>query len=118
MNSYHDDGQARFWLGDCREVLRSLPDESVQMCVTSPPYWGLRDYGTEGHFATFPPDLIKPCILAGAPTGAVVLDPFLGSGTTAMVAKSLGRQCWGIDANQEYLDMAVRRSSQMGMVLD
>lgn len=35
-------------IGDCREVLRTIPDESVQCCVTSPPYWGLRDYGVEG----------------------------------------------------------------------
>lgn len=39
---------ARFRIGDCREVLRTLPDESVQCCVTSPPYWGLRDYGVDG----------------------------------------------------------------------
>jgi DNA modification methylase len=73
---------------------------------------------SEAHFATFPPDLIKPCILAGAPTGGIVLDPFLGSGTTAMVAKSLGRRAWGIDANAEYLEMAKRRCAQMGMVLE
>lgn len=39
---------ARFLIGDCRDVLKSLPDESVQCCVTSPPYWGLRDYGVGG----------------------------------------------------------------------
>lgn len=43
---FHDDGQVRFYLGDVREQLRSMPAESVHMAVTSPPYWGLRDYGT------------------------------------------------------------------------
>jgi DNA modification methylase len=58
------------------------------------------------HFATFHPDLIKPCILAGAPVAGLVLDPFLGSGTTAMVAKKLGRSYVGIELNSEYLKLA------------
>ena len=45
----------------------------------------------EAHFATFPKDLIEPCIKAGCPEGGVVLDPFGGSGTTGIVAKSLNR---------------------------
>lgn len=69
------------------------------------------------HFATFPPELIKPCILAGCPEGGVVLDPFLGSGTTAMVAKSLGRRAVGIDLNADYLEMAKRRCAQMALEL-
>jgi len=66
----------------------------------------------DAHFATFPPDLIKPCIMAGAPSGAVVLDPFYGSGTTGMVSKNLNRRCIGIDRKGEYLQMAIRRSAQ------
>ena len=54
------------------------------------------------HFATFPPALIEPCILAGAPKGGIVLDPFMGSGTTAMVAKQHGRQYMGCELNPEY----------------
>src|SRR4030095_2322408 len=46
----------------------------------------------EAHFATYPPELIKPCILAGCPAGGVVLDPFAGSGTTGKVALELGRK--------------------------
>lgn len=69
----------------------------------------------EAHFATFPPDLVKPCILAGSRIGGTVLDAFLGSGTTAMVAKSLGRRAVGIDLNPEYLDMARRRCAQMAL---
>src|SRR5271154_6635739 len=45
---------------------------------------------SEAHFATFPEDLIKPCILAGCPAGGTVLDPFMGSGTTALVARDNG----------------------------
>jgi len=61
------------------------------------------------HFAVFPPDLIKPCILAGCPEGGTVLDPFSGSGTTSMVAKELGRNSVYIDMNPKYLKMALKR---------
>lgn len=67
---------------------------------------------TEAHFATFPPDLILPCILAGSHVQGTVLDPFLGSATTALVAKQNGRKCIGIDLNPEYIEMAVKRLSQ------
>lgn len=64
------------------------------------------------HFATFPPNLIKPCILAASRTGDVVLDPFIGSGTTAMVAKELGRRFIGIDLNAEYIKLIMPRLAQ------
>src|SRR5262249_20116071 len=51
----------------------------------------------EAHFATFPPDLITPCVLAGCPPGGVVLDPFIGSGTTALVALQNGRNFIGYE---------------------
>lgn len=54
------------------------------------------------HFATFPPALIEPCILAGSRTGDIVLDPFMGSGTTAAVALQHGRQYMGCELNSEY----------------
>lgn len=54
---------------------------------------------SEAHFATFPPDLIEPCVLAGCPEGGTVLDPFLGSGTTAQVANKLRRKVIGIELN-------------------
>lgn len=63
----------------------------------------------EAHFATFPPDLITPMVLAGCPEGGVVLDPFMGSGTTAVVARSLGRHFVGIELNPEYQRMAMMR---------
>ena len=71
----------------------------------------------EAHFATFPPDLIKPCILAGAPVGGMVLDPFVGSGTTCYVAKELHRRAIGIDLKAEYLDLAAKRLRQEVLAL-
>ena len=56
------------------------------------------------HFATFPPKLIEPCILAGCPSGGTVLDPFMGSGTTAIVAYKHGRKFVGVELSQKYLD--------------
>lgn len=63
----------------------------------------------KAHFATFPPKLIEPCILAGCPEDGTVLDPFCGSGTTGMVALRHGRRFIGIELNAEYVDMAHRR---------
>lgn len=54
------------------------------------------------HFAVFPPELIKPCILAGCPKDGIVLDPFMGSGTTAIVAKQNARNYVGIELNEQY----------------
>jgi len=64
---------------------------------------------SEAHFATFPADLIKPCILSGCPVGGLVLDPFAGSGTTGMVALELGRKAILIELNPEYAEMAKQR---------
>ncbi len=63
----------------------------------------------EAHFATFPPDLIKPCIIAGCPQDGIVLDPFMGSGTTAVVAKQLFRHYIGCELNPEYIEIAEKR---------
>ena len=63
----------------------------------------------EAHFATFPDTLIEPCILAGCPEGGVVLDPFMGSGTTGIVAKRNNRNFVGIDIKPEYVDISERR---------
>jgi len=60
------------------------------------------------HFATFPPKLIEPCIKAGCPAGGIVFDPFVGSGTTVMVARELGRRGIGLDLNMKYLDVNAR----------
>jgi DNA modification methylase len=64
---------------------------------------------SEAHFATYPPELIEPCILAGCPQGGTVLDPFFGAGTTGLVADRFGRHCIGIELNPEYVEIAKRR---------
>jgi DNA modification methylase len=61
------------------------------------------------HFATFPPKLVEPMILAGTPTGGTILDPFFGAGTVGMVAERLGRRWVGIELNPEYCRMAMER---------
>ena len=61
------------------------------------------------HFATFPPDLIEPCILAGSAADTLVLDPFSGAGTTGVVAVQHGRRYIGIELNPDYLEMSRKR---------
>lgn len=63
----------------------------------------------EAHFATFPPDLIEPCIKAGCPKDGIVLDPFGGSGTTGLVCKKLGRKAILIELNPDYIKIAKKR---------
>jgi len=63
----------------------------------------------EMHFATFPEELVQPCILAGSKEGDTILDPFIGSGTTAVAARKLNRNAIGIDLNKDYLTIAQKR---------
>lgn len=63
--------------------------------ISTKPYKG-------AHFATFPPELVEPCVLAGSRPGDIVFDPFMGSGTTAMVAARHGRRWLGCELNEEY----------------
>ncbi len=67
------------------------------------------------HFATFPADLIKPCIAAGCPEGGTVLDPFTGSGTTAEVARANGCKFVGCELNPDYLKLAKKRLKQRSL---
>jgi DNA modification methylase len=67
------------------------------------------------HFAVFPTELIEPCILAGAPVGGIVLDPFMGSGTTAQVAQTLGRQYLGCELNENYKPLQNKRIAQYSL---
>lgn len=74
---------------------------------------------SEAHFATFPPDLVGPCILAGCPVGGIVLDPFGGAGTTGLVADRLQRNAILIEINPEYAEMARGRiDTDRGALLD
>lgn len=78
------------------------------------------------HFATFPPDLIRPCVLAGSPRGGLVLDPFGGAGTTALVAMQEGRRSVICELNPEYAALSRQRlhaawtdgAAQMDILLD
>jgi DNA modification methylase len=65
------------------------------------------------HFAVFPSELIEPCILAGAPAGGIVLDPFMGSGTTAQVSENLGRKYLGCELNPYYKKLQDKRLRQI-----
>lgn len=79
--------------------------------VPTSPYSG-------AHFAVFPPELIEPCILAGAPAGGIVLDPFFGSGTTGEVAQRLGRNYVGCELNEAYKPLQKQRTQQPSLVLE
>ncbi len=92
------------WLYDnkkdiLKEYLNTTPDIWT---VSTKPY-------KEAHFATFPPDLIEPCILAGCPEGGTVLDNFSGAGTVGKVSKENGRDFIGIELNPKYLEMSEKR---------
>jgi DNA modification methylase len=72
--------------------------------------WTIATQGyPEAHFATFPEELVRPCVLAGSPESGLVLDPFCGSGTTGVVALRHGREFLGIELKAEYVDLAHRR---------
>ncbi len=72
-------------------------------------------YG-EAHFATMPPKLAERCILAGSAIGDTVLDPFMGSGTVAMVAEANGRHWLGCELNPDYAELITKRTSQRGLL--
>jgi DNA modification methylase len=74
--------------------------------VSTVPYTG-------AHFATFPPDLIRPCILAGSRAGDWILDPFAGSGTVGQVAGEYGRSFIGLDLKMEYSQLALKRTEEI-----
>lgn len=95
FNARWDEARAR---GECSTTRNK---RSVWEVATAP--------FSEAHFATFPPALIEPCILAGCPKGGTVLDPFGGAGTTGLVADRLGRNAILIELNPEYAAMAERR---------
>lgn len=79
----------------------------------APDVWDVSTKSFRGaHFAVFPPELIRPCILAGCQKNGTVLDPFFGSGTTGEVAIEEGRNYIGIELNKEYIQIAESRLSQ------
>lgn len=104
VGTHREDREESDWPLDSRNR------RSVWTVPTSP-YKG-------AHFATFPTELIEPCILAGAPAGGVVLDPFFGSGTTGQVAQDLGRRFIGCELNPDYKPLQDERLRQMGLILE
>ena len=83
------------------------PDLSA---IVPPEVWQIATAGfSEAHFATFPPALVAPCIMAGCPVGGTVLDPFGGAGTTGLVADRMQRDAILIELNPEYAELARRR---------
>ena len=75
--------------------------------------WVVPTKGFKGaHFAVFPEELIVPCVIAGCPDGGTVLDPFMGSGTTAIVAIENNRNYMGCEINQKYVGMINKRAKQ------
>jgi DNA modification methylase len=113
----YEDTMTQFWCGDVIQTLRMLPAESVQ-CVNfedsqEPDMWNYWVVGPkplkEAHFATFPPAIPEKCIKAGSREGDIILDPFSGAVTTNMVAQELGRRSIGIEINQSYIDIGLKR---------
>lgn len=70
----------------------------------------------EAHFAAFPEELVRRCITAGCKPGGTVLDPFMGSGTTALVARKLGYRSMGIELNPLYCELIARRTGQLSLM--
>jgi len=94
-----------------REGVRAITETRNKRSVwtvATQPYSG-------AHFATFPPALIRPCILAGCPMRGVVLDPFGGSGTTGDVSEMEGRNAVLIELNPDYVALAEKRTAQTGL---
>ena len=98
---YHNEGTG---LQPHSGLTKSYPTKNKRSVwsVTKKPYKG-------AHFATFPPELIEPCVKAGSQEGDIVLDPFMGSGTTATVAKSLNRDYIGCELHEEYGTLIQKR---------
>ena len=98
---YHNEGTGLSPHTGLTKSYRTKNKRSV-WSITNKPYKG-------AHFAVYPPDLIEPCILAGSEEGDIILDPFLGSGTTAMVAKKHNRAYIGCELHKDYASLQTDR---------
>ena len=97
-----DDVHYNTYSGNLYEIKNGKRNKRSVWTIATRPY-------SAAHFATFPADLIIPCVLAGCPEGGTVLDPFAGSGTTMEVAARLGRNSIGIEINPEYVKLIEQR---------
>jgi DNA modification methylase len=95
-------GHSGYLRADGTMMIKPTRNRRSVWTVTTKPYKG-------AHFATYPPDLIEPCILAGSREGDIVLDPFMGSGTTAAVSIKNGRRYLGCELNPSYGELQEQR---------
>ena len=101
-------GQAHQHLNDYRP--NGYAEEDIPLLRNKRDVWQINSVPYKGaHFAAYPPKLVETCLLAGCPQDGIVLDPFLGSGTTAAVAKQMGRHYIGIELNPDYCALAEQR---------
>jgi DNA modification methylase len=95
----------------CGDPMDGKANKRSVWTVTTKPF-------SAAHFATFPEDLIVDCIKAGCPENGTVLDPFMGAGTTALVARKLNRNYIGFELNKEYIKIAEKRlRDELGMFI-
>ena len=113
VTPYLSDPDFTLWNGDVRDVLRELPAESVDCALTSPPFFGLRDYGT-GQWEGGDPSCDH---VAGSDHRDLGFNERWGS-TTALVARRLGRHAVGVELSAEYCAMAARRLSQLSLLAE
>lgn len=101
-------GQAHQHLNDYRP--NGYAEEDIPLLRNKRDVWQINSVPYKGaHFAAYPPKLVETCLLAGCPQDGIVLDPFLGSGTTAAVTKQMGRHYIGIELNPDYCELAKQR---------
>ena len=101
-------GQTHQHLNDYRP--NGYAEEDIPLLRNKRDVWQINSVPYKGaHFAAYPPKLVETCLLAGCPQDGIVLDPFLGSGTTAAVAKQMGRHYIGIELNPDYCALAEQR---------
>lgn len=98
-------GRSGYFDGDGNLLVGPTANKKSVWSIATKPF-------AEAHFATFPEELITPCILAGSPAGGIILDPFMGAGTTALVALSHGRNFVGFELNPDYIAIADKRLKQ------
>jgi DNA modification methylase len=105
-------------LGDVRHQKTHVPWADVGGTRNARSVWTITSKPFSGaHFATMPPDLAERCVLAGSRIGDEVLDPFLGSGTTGMVAERNGRRWFGIELQPNYEPIIRQRTAQAGLLV-
>jgi len=103
LGSRSKDVNVQYAIGDKNRYYKEVGrNKRTTWSISTKPFKG-------AHFAVFPPELPANCIKAGCPKAGIVLDPFMGSGTTAIVAKELGRNYIGIELNPDYVRMANER---------